>query len=96
MNILKKKVNLKKTIRDYKAKIGTLLEKYAQAHEKLVVYNHAQWLAKRAAVTVGYMAWDSASSYLASLRVIVNDDEKYVKEASKFELNSMGKPIPYK
>jgi len=85
-----------KTIRDYRAKIGILLEKYAQAHEKLVVYNRAQWLAKRAAVTVGYMAWDSASSYLASLRVIVNDDEKYVKEASKFELNSMGKPIPYK
>jgi len=84
------------TVKDYRNKIAYLLKKYAEAHERLVVYNHAQWKARQAAVAVGYMAWDSASSYLASLKLICKDEETYIKECSSFRLNPSGNPIPYK
>ena len=84
------------TVKDYKNKITVLLDKYADAHAKLTVYNECQWLAREAAIKVGRQQWFSATTALTKLWNIVKTEELYQLQASAFVLDSSGKIKPYK
>lgn len=58
---------------------------YAQEHEKLIVYNHVQQLAKNAAVALGYQKFNDARINLHALDDILQQGkEAWIAEASKY------------
>lgn len=75
---------------DLKDRLDLALRIYAKEHEKLVVYNTAQWLARGAAIAIGYKSWDSAEAYLSSLKTMCSNEKTYVQWAGDFTLDHNG------
>ena len=70
-----------------------LLE-YAKEHEKIPVYNIAQYHGREAAVALGYKDWDKSIQHLQALKGML-DAGNYVKAASSFILDASGNLVPY-
>ena len=70
--------NLKKKVAEY-------LARYAEAHDDLPVYNEAQWLAREAAVALGYMNWKRALQCLQNLNSHLDSREQWDEFASPFD-----------
>lgn len=69
--------------------------RYAEAHEKLVVYNEAQWHAREAAVALGYEKFDVTTMYLRALEEHLGDPETWAAYASLVRIGANDQPIPY-
>lgn len=79
-----------KSFRQLVQEIDNLGINYAKAHEKLIVYNHVQQLAKDSAIALGYQNFDIARQKLQELDDILQQGkEVWIKEASKFTLNNI-------
>lgn len=83
------------TIGKYRQKLYDLLEKYSEAHAKLEVYNEVQWYCREAAIQVGKREWSSVEKCLKWLKRLVDDEDRYTREAAMFSLNRSGNIIPY-
>ncbi len=67
-------------------KLDALLLQYANEHEKIPVYNAAQYHGREAAVALGYKDWDKS---LGHLRVLQNmlDKGAYERVAASYQLS---------
>lgn len=74
--------------------IKNALHVYATEHEKLIVYNRVQWLARQSAINLGYMRWNETIETLTALNKIANSDE-YGNLAIEYQLDANGNPLPY-
>lgn len=81
-----------KTLRD---ELTRALRAYAAAHQKLPVYNKAQWLAREAAVAVGLEDFDHARAYLHALVVMSPSEETFRQHAMEFYRDADGKLEQY-
>lgn len=81
---------------DLRAKVDWALGEYAKAHRKLVVYNEAQWLARRAAVELGEQDWSAALSCLKRLQRMLSSESEWARYALEYTLDSSGAPVPYR
>lgn len=70
------------------------LQKYSEAHSKIPVYNHPQYMARTAAVSLGKM---DRLNCVASLRAILSliKSGDFVREALSYQLDSSGQPLQY-
>jgi len=73
---------------EYNKTLDKLLEDYALAHKKLVVYNETQDFAKRAAVYLGEQKWSRAVVVLEILQNLLKDKDAYLQKASDFTLKN--------
>lgn len=92
-NIINNAAARKEDVKDLRERLDTALAIYAREHEKLHVWNQAQWLARGAAIALGYKAWDSAESYLSSLKTMCNNEKDYVKWAGDYTTDRHGNLI---
>ena len=67
-------------------KLDTLLLQYANEHEKIPVYNAAQYHGREAAIALGYKDWDKS---LGHLRILQNmlDKDAYERVAASYQLS---------
>lgn len=77
--------------RSHLQKLG---QAYGQAHMKLPVWNRPQWLARQAAVSLGFMNFASASRYLSDLRDLAADSDRWEAEAGAFDGKLYSPPSP--
>jgi len=82
-------------IDEFKKHSEELAKKYTLEHQKLPVYNKAQWLAREAAVAVGKMDFDRATLFLETLLKLAKSDD-YCEEAASAKRDSSGEIIEYK
>ena len=73
-----------------RATVTKLLAKYAAAHEKLPVYNRAQWLARQAAICVGRQEWTEAAEALRRLLQMAPDDQAWTQHAFEVHRDDNG------
>jgi len=78
-----------------KQQISQALRSYAKAHEQLPVYNRAQWLARQAAVSVGYEDFDHARAYLERLYTMARTQDEFAQNAIKFTRDEQGNLLRY-
>lgn len=74
----------------FRADVTRLLKKYAEAHAKLPVYNRAQWLARQAAIDVGYQRWDKAADALQQLLTMAPDEDTWSQHAFEVHRDPAG------
>jgi hypothetical protein len=80
---------------DYRDGLKPLLDKYAEEHAKLPVYNEAQELARDAAVALGRQQWRTATAKLEALDKIANGTpEEWSKAAYAYKAGKDGMPVP--
>lgn len=79
----------------YMAKFDKALQKYAAEHKKLPVYNRAQWLGREAAVAIGEKRFNDATKHLRELDRMLSTQEIWNKEATKYQVDDSGEPLPY-
>ena len=70
--------------------IKVALQKYAEEHAKLPVYNKVQWLARQAAVFIGLEKFRDAATCLRMILNICPSEEDFKREAMKYSLNHNG------
>lgn len=80
---LKERNKLTISFDEWKNKIEQLLKEYSEEHEKLPVYNDAQFSAREAAIGLGRMDFDYSLKHLQYLEKIIENGE-YIKIASLF------------
>jgi oligoribonuclease (3'-5' exoribonuclease)/8-oxo-dGTP pyrophosphatase MutT (NUDIX family) len=83
------------SIEQYNATLNGLLKTYADAHRRLTVYNGPQFLAKRAAVTLGEKRFEKTKDILDTLLRIANNESLYEEQASSVQRDPSGKIQPY-
>lgn len=66
------------------------LQKYAQEHAKLPVYNDLQWLARQAAIFVGLEEFGKAAKCLKMILDQAPDEETFQKKSLEFTRNEDG------
>jgi hypothetical protein len=66
---------------EYRSKIYSALEKYAEEHEKLKTYNKAQEAAKQAAVNLGRRKYNKVIENLQELNSHLSNSEEWVRYA---------------
>lgn len=71
---------------EWKEGVEKLIEEYAKEHEKLPVYNDAQYAAREAAIGLGKMDFDYSLKQLQYLKDII-DNNQYIEIASQFDEN---------
>jgi hypothetical protein len=71
-------------------------KRYGDAHNKLPVWNEAQWHAREAAVAIGYMKFGLAESHLKTLNMHLQAKEEWERYAGQVIIGADGHPIPYK
>lgn len=79
----------------YLTKVHVALDAYADAHEKLVVYNRAQWLARDAAVSLGRRDFKRCEQDLKALDRHLGSRDSWDKFAFEYKLGPDGKLLPY-
>lgn len=57
--------------KEFRKLLRKLGDEYALEHSKLLVYNYPQYLAREAAVSLGFQHWRSSARYLKDLRNII-------------------------
>lgn len=67
------------------AKVKACLQKYADEHKKLKVYNRAQRFGRDAAIALGEMRFDDAKFCLSQLEDMLATPEKWQAEASQYD-----------
>jgi hypothetical protein len=81
---------------DFKKKALIELQKYAEEHKKLKVYNRPQWLARETAIALGERRYDDARKYLAELKKTTDKEkEGYIKDITQYEVDQNGNPVEY-
>jgi hypothetical protein len=60
-----------------RTKVAQLLDRYANEHAKLPVYNRAQWLARQAAIHVGHQEWGEPADTLHQLLQMAPDEDAW-------------------
>lgn len=70
--------------------ISKALQAYGDAHAKLPVYNRAQWLARQAAVALGYEQFDAARRYLQMLLDLAPTEDEFEVQAMQYSHNPDG------
>jgi hypothetical protein len=81
---------------EYRNTLNTLLANYAKEHEKLVVYNKTQWMARECAFMLGKQRWYKASMWIEQVNKLASkSDEEWTKHAFEYTLGANGKPIPF-
>lgn len=86
----------KKDLEQHKKNVERALNKYAQEHSKLKVYNLVQALARDAAIMLGHQMWDEAASSLQTLLRIAKNEEEFEKAVRDYELDDQGNPVPWR
>jgi hypothetical protein len=71
------------------------LAKYASEHAKLPVYNHAQYLARGAAVAVGTQDFPKAIAYLKGLKALLKTRDMWSGAALDYRLDEQGLVLSY-
>ena len=71
------------------------LTKYASEHAKLPVYNHAQYLARGAAVAVGKQDFPKAVAYLKGLKALLKTREMWGEAALDYRLDEQRRVLLY-
>lgn len=74
----------------------TIMNRYADAHSRLPVYNRAQWLARQAAISLGRQRFDSTLTVLAQLYQMSRDPAVWRQHADEFQQDAAGNLLPYK
>jgi hypothetical protein len=87
---------VRKFTTEFFEEVKQALNTYAKEHSKLTVYNHAQWLARAAAVMLGMRKFSAAEQHLTDLLSIAQNEQKYAIASREYELDKSGNPIPYK
>jgi hypothetical protein len=82
-------------LEEMQRRAGIILNRYADAHSKLPVYNRAQWLARQAAIALGRQRWDSALSCLAQLRMMSREPAMWQQHADEYHKGGRGNLMPY-
>ena len=75
-------------------KLDQMLLQYAKEHEKIPVYNIAQYHGREAAIALGYKDWDESIKHLQALQGML-DSGNYEKAASSFILDGQGNLAQY-
>jgi len=76
-------------------KLDRQLLEYAKEHEKLPVYNAAQYHGREAAVALGYKDWDASITHLQILQNML-DQKAYERAAASYLLDQSGELILYR
>jgi hypothetical protein len=77
-------------------RIDKALKEYKEAHQKLIVYNHMQFLAKTVPICLGEKDWNGAIEALRTLLAYANQStEKWVVDAYEYKRDSTGKIRSY-
>lgn len=79
---------------DFRHKVDQALAIYAHEHEKLPVYNAAQFLARQASISLGQKQWDMAVQCLDTLRGWCGRDD-WPTKALEFRKSPEGKLLSY-
>lgn len=82
----KERGEIKGTFPEWKEGVEKLIKEYADEHEKLPVYNDAQYAAREAAIGLGKMDFDYSLKQLQYLKDII-DNNQYIEIASQFDEN---------
>lgn len=82
------------TIAAFEQRLGELLRAYADEHRRLPVYNRPQQLAQAAAVALGEQRYEDVEAALLALQALVENDDRWVAEATTYELDAAKEPIP--
>lgn len=83
------------SVEEQTQKVNSALDKYAKEHSRLIVYNVAQWTARKAAILVGRRDWSGAIQALKRLQYLLRTPDGWHREAFRYRLASSGKPLPY-
>lgn len=59
------------------------------------MYNRAQWNARQAAICLGNKDWSGAIMALTTLKRMLESEENWNIEATKYTLDNNGEPMPY-
>ena len=76
-------------------KLDRQLIEYAKEHEKIPVYNVAQYHGREAAVALGYKDWDKSITHLQALQNML-DQKAYERAAASYLLDQSGNLISYR
>lgn len=71
---------------EYRKRLNQALIIYAFQHSKLPAYNRAHWLARQAAICLGYQRYKLAARYLMQLELISKDEGIWELAATSFKL----------
>lgn len=80
---------------EYMLRVNEALAAYAAAHAKLPVYNHAQWLAREAAIALGQQNFLRAELRLSSLEKMLKTRTTWWEAATAYQLDANGQPMLY-
>ena len=75
-------------------KLDRLLIEYSKEHEKIPVYNAAQYHGREAAVALGYKDWDTSIVHLQVLQNML-DQKAYERVAASYQLDQSDNLIEY-
>jgi hypothetical protein len=84
-NIRNNSVHQSVSEKEFRTKLKSLLDDYAEAHAKLPVYNKIQWIARQAAVTLGKQKFSETQSLLEKLDSIAADEKTYVEMLGQYQ-----------
>lgn len=70
----------------FKNAIDTNMNKYAQLHDNITVYNELQNHSKQAAVSLGYMHFHSLKKHIDAIDQFLINEETFNKKASEYDL----------
>jgi len=70
---------------EFTDKVNNALIAYSKAHEKLHVYNKAQWLARQAAIKLGEQKFNDVKLSLYNLKDMLKDEDTWWKHATEFD-----------
>jgi hypothetical protein len=73
--------------KDHMRRVNSVLNRYAEEHAKLKVYNEAQKLARDAAVALGHQDWMAATRCMWKLEEMSKTPEQWHSHAAKFDPN---------
>ena len=73
------------TVEEFRKKLDYYLSLYAFEHNKLRVYNRAQWLAREAAIMLGNRQWKQAKKHLKELNDYLVDIETWDNIAALYD-----------
>lgn len=79
----------------FKDKLEELLEKYAEEHSNLPVYNEAQYLANQAAINIGKEKFNSAIKNLENLKSHLSSKEEWIDFSSQYQIDNNGNLVEY-
>lgn len=70
--------------------------RYTNAHQQLIVFNRAQWLARESAVALGEMNWSRATFCLDGLLQELESPERWTAFASQVRVGPNGQPLSFR